>query len=113
MYVVVGSDDISLYKLINPTPTPKSIDHPNTDSPRDGPAVEYEDVTDIQRRYSHVGGKAVNIKDFDLLKVGRAGWFCAFVWWVGSWGGGGACIGHVPARLHTHLPNGSTTTQPP
>lgn len=40
-----------------------------TDSPRDGPAVEYEDVTDIQRRYSHVGGKAVSIKDFDLLKV--------------------------------------------
>ncbi len=31
--------------------------------------MEYEDVTDIQRRYSHVGGKAVSIKDFDLLKV--------------------------------------------
>ena len=28
-----------------------------------------QDVTDIQRRYSHVGGKAVSIKDFDLLKV--------------------------------------------
>lgn len=31
--------------------------------------MEYEDVTDIQRRFSHVGGKAVSIKDFDLLKV--------------------------------------------
>lgn len=35
--------------------------------------MAYEDVTDIQRRYSHVGGRAVSIKDFDLLKV------CLFV----------------------------------
>ena len=45
--------------------------HTPPDSPgREGAAaVAYEDVTDIQRRYSHVGGRAVSIKDFDLLKV--------------------------------------------
>lgn len=59
----------------SPTIVLRSLDSEG-ESPRgegEGRADVECEVTDILRRYSHVGGKAVSIKDFDLLKV------CLFV----------------------------------
>lgn len=55
----------------SPTIVLRSLDSEG-ESPRgegEGRADVECEVTDILRRYSHVGGKAVSIKDFDLLKV--------------------------------------------
>lgn len=67
-------------------------------------------MTDIQRRYSHVGGKAVNIKDFDLLKVCGYGWvFLRFRVWVVRWCVC-VCVSYIgPPRACTHPMN----QQPP
>lgn len=73
----------------SPTIVLRSLDSEG-ESPRGegegGVSVECE-VTDILRRYSHVGGRAVSIKDFDLLKVcwGR-------VWEGGRWMGGSVYV---------------------